>query len=192
MKQLSLFLAVTVVCIFPFREAEAKNFKFAGRTGAYSPATFGDGESIPNRGMYVLPLSVFGGYRWKSLQLGLSAEYAQNWQTVDPAEVSDQNAGGASSALGAELQWVGKKWGLSLGYRAAVSYSFSNPDSLGNTIRYFGNGYSISLMRTVRKSIGIYVDGSFDSFNKMNEQPLVPNVRIARIGLGLIVGNFWK
>lgn len=175
-----------------FQPSYAKSFKFAGRTGTYSPATFGDGDSIPNRSMHTLPLSFFSGYRWRKIQFGLAAEYAKNWQAVEPEVVNDQNAGGASNALGVELQWIGKKWGISVGYRGMVNYSFANTDSLGNSVTYHGSGYSIGLMRTVRKSFGIYIDGTFDSFSKMNEQSLSPNVQVARFSLGLIVGNFWK
>lgn len=173
------------------QQAAAGSWVKAGKL-EYSTATFGDGDTIPNRSMYVIPLSGFLGYRWGKFSAGVAAEYARHWQTTDPATLNNQNAEGSSYAGVLELQWLGAKWGVSAGYRGLVNYSFANSDSTGQAVQYSGSGYSISILRTIRKSLGFYIEASFDSFEKMNEQALAPNVKNNRYGAGLLLSNFWK
>lgn len=174
-----------------FQSAHAANFVASGKLG-YGTTTFGDGDTIPERSLSAVPVSAFGGIRWGSMQFGLNVGYVHQSQTAEPETVGDQNASGALVTAGAEAQWIGEKWGVSLEYKALANYTFSQADSNGENIRYSGSGYSITIMRSLRRRLGFYIDGSLDSFNKTNDQVLEPNVRNVRYGLGVIISNFWK
>jgi len=172
-------------------EAKLTSWAVAGYLG-YASGTFGDGESIPERSMSSIPLRIFGGYRWNWFQAGLSAEYAQNTQVTDPETVNDQNAEGSSAVAALELQWIGQKWGVSAVYRGLSTYTFSNSGISGQSVRYSGSGYSINILRTIRKKVGLYVEATFDSFDRTDSQNLQPPVKMSKYGVGVIFSNFWN
>ncbi|WP_413290148.1 hypothetical protein [Bdellovibrio sp. HCB337] len=184
-------ILIIVLTFLSLQKVDAAPWVGAGKLG-YGVATFGDGETIPQRSLNAIPISFFGGLRWRKLQFGLNVDYVHQAQSAEPATVDDQNASGSLIAVGPEVQWVGQKWGVSLGYKALSSYTFAQSASDGESVRYAGSGYSITIMRSIRKRLGIYVDGGVDTFNKSNNQVLEPNVRNVRYSLGLIYSNFWK
>lgn len=191
---MSLFFSkifIPLLILLTFQIALAGPFVASGKLG-YGSTTFGDGDTIPQRSLSAIPVSAFGGVRWGSMQFGLNVGYVHQSQTTEPETVGDQNASGSLVTAGAEAQWVGEKWGVSLEYKALSNYTFTQGDSSGASIRYSGSGYSITIMRSLRRSLGLYIDGSLDTFNKTNDQLLEPNVRNVRYGLGVIVSNFWK
>lgn len=191
MTSFSSKIFITIFLLLSFQQVDALPLVGAGTIG-YGTSTFGDGETIPQRSLNAIPVSFFGGFRWRKLQFGLNVGYVYQAQSADPSVVDDQNASGSLLTVGPEFQWVGQKWGVSLGYKALATYTFAQTASDGDNVRYSGSGYSMTIIRSLKNRVGIYIDASFDTFNKTNEQVLEPNVRNVRYSLGLIYSNFWK
>jgi hypothetical protein len=144
--------------------------------------------NAPDRDMLHTPIGLFLGFNIKKFRIGVNYEHMIIGQTTEPSEVGDTNLSGSGSAPGVRLEYYDGKNAFGVIYRLGSDFKLDKATQQGTEANYKkGTGFSVQYMRQLKNKLGIVLDYSTEDYA---ESLTTGNVKMNRIGLGIVFSNF--
>ena len=167
----------------------AKVAPSVGAAVMFGQGKMGNDTDVLSRSMLYTPVSVFAGFNIRKYRLGLNYEYNMVGQSDDPANFSNQNIGGKSSAPGLRLEWYDGKTAFGLVYRMNEKYTLDKPTISGAVSEYESkNAFSIQFSRQIKNKIGIVLDYSMGEMKSSAGNS--DDIKWDRAAIGIVFSNY--
>ncbi len=161
----------------------------AGIMASVGSGPMGNGSDVATRSMLYTPISVFAGYNYRKIRLGLQYENDRAGQTADTPDVSGQDISGSGNAPGVRLDYYDGLQSAGVIYRLNDTYVLNSATIQGaNTTYKAQSGFTVQYYRQFRNHFGFVIDYTTEQFN----ESLANKIKWTRIGVGLVFTNFMK
>jgi hypothetical protein len=155
----------------------------------FGQGKMGNETDVLKRSMIHTPVAVFAGFNIRKFRLGLNYEYNLVGQSDDPANYSNQNIGGKSTAPGLRLEYYNGKTAFGMVYRLSEKYTLDKPTINGLVSEYDSkNGFSFQFYTQVRKRVGIVLDYSMGELKSPTSNS--EDIKWDRAAIGIVFSNF--